>query len=201
MKKNLPLLPFLMTALLYTGCVSQKTSPRVVQMNNSVPTPAPINPPQVRNLPLANFSYHKIKTVQGPILTVGESHTGFLFPTFKGKIILLQIFGQDCPHCFKEIPIINSLQAKYRQNLQIVALQVQEAMSKGKANSLIQRFNINYPIIDRKEGNDLMYGLKKNYEWNGVLPFILLIKDGVTQEVFRGEKSQERIERAIQEIL
>ncbi len=201
MKKNLPLLPFLMTAILYTGCIPQKTSPRVVQMNNSVPTPASINPPQVRNLPLATFSYHKIKTVQGPILTVGESHTGFLFPPFKEKIILLQIFGQDCPHCFKEIPIINSLQEKYHQNLQIIALQVQEPMSKGKANSLIQQFNINYPLIDRKEGNDLMYGLKKNYEWNGVLPFILLIKDGVTQEVFRGEKSQERIERAIQELL
>ena len=202
MKKNLLLLPFVMSATFYTGCI-QETSPKVVQRNNnSVPTaPPPINPPQERKLPLANFSYHKLQTVQGPILTVGESHTGFLFPKFKGKIILLQVFGQDCPHCFKEIPIINSLQEKYRQNLQIVALQVQEPMSKGKANSLIQQFNMNYPIIDKDKAVNLMYGLKNNYEWNGILPFILLIKNGVTQEVFRGEKSQKRIERAIQELL
>ena len=199
MKKKLLLLPLLMTTLLYTGC-TPKTSSRVVQ-TDSLPTPLPTNPSQERNLPISTFSYHKFQTVQGPKLTVGESHTGFMFPDFKGKIILLEVFGQDCPHCFKELPTINNLFAKYRQRLQVVALQVQEPMSKGKANSLIREFNINYPIIDRKEANNLMYGLKENYEWNGILPFILLIKDGVTQEVFRGEKSQERIERAIKELL
>ena len=200
MKKRLLLLPFIMTTLLYTGCVP-KTSPRVVQID-SVPTPPPsTNLPQERNLPLSTFSYHKFQTVQGPKLTIGESHTGFLFPNFKGKIILLEIFGQDCPHCLNELPSINNLFSKYRQRLQVVALQVQEPMSRGKANSLIRQFNMNYPIIDREEANDLMYGLKKSYEWNGVLPFILLIKNGVTQEVFRGEKSQQRIERAIKELL
>ena len=198
MKKKMLLLPLLTTTLLYTGC-TPNTSPRVVQ-TNSLPTPS-TNPSQESNLPVSTFSYNKLKTVQGQKLTVGESHTGFMFPDFKGKIILLEVFGQDCPHCFKELPIINNLFAKYRQRLQVVALQVQEPMSKGKANSLIREFNINYPIIDRKEANNLMYRLKKSYEWNGILPFILLIKDGVTQEVFRGEKSQERIERAIQELL
>ncbi len=197
MKKKLLLLPFLMTALLYTGCVP-KTSPRVIQ-TNSTPTDSSNNiPPQVRNLP---FSYNRFQTVQGPILTVGKNRTGFMFPDFKGKIILLELFGQDCPHCFKELPSINNLFSKYRQKLQVVALQVSEPMSKEKANSLIRKFNINYPIIDRENATNLMIRIRDSYEWHGVLPLILLIKDGVTQGIFKGETSQQEIERAIQELL
>ena len=199
MKKNVLLLPLLVTALFYAGCVP-KTSPKVVRMNTIHTTPISHTPPVVHR-PNSTFTYNKFQTVQGPILTIGENRTGFLFPDFKGKIILLEVFGQDCSHCFKELPSINHLYSKYHQKLQVIALQVQKQMTRGKANSLIRQFNMNYPIIDRKEGNNLMYGLRSNYEWNGILPFILLIKNGVTQEVFRGEKSQERIERAIQELL
>ena len=199
MKKKLLLLPFLMTTLLYTGCVP-KTSPRVVQMNTLPTTPSTPTPP-VRNQPSSTFTYHKLQTVQGPILTVGESHTGFLFPDFKGKIILLEVFGQDCHYCFEELPSINHLHSKYRQNLQVVALQVQDQMSRGKANSLIRQFNMSYPIIDRENGTDLMYALRNNYEWKGILPFTLLIKNGVTQQLFSGATSQQELEEAIRELL
>ena len=199
MKKNVLLLPLLMTALFYVGCVPE-TSPRAVQVNMTTPTP-PIKPPQVRNVPLSTFSYHKLQTVQGPILTVGENHTGFLFPAFKGKIILLEVFGQDCHYCFKELPSINHLYSHYHQNLQVVALQVQNKMSKDKAKRLIRQFNMNYPIIDRENGIDLMYALKNNYEWDGILPFTLLIKNGVTQQLFSDETSQQELEKAIQDLL
>ena len=209
MKKNVLLLPLLVTTLFQAGCVPE-TSSKTIQMNAPQATPPPLptaqpivqTPPVVINLPpQSTFTYRKFKTVQGSNLTIGQSHTGFLFPKFQGKIILFEVFGQECPHCFKELPSINNLQLKYRQNLQVVALQVQEPMSRETSNRLIRQFNMDYPIIDRKSGTDLMYELKNNYEWNGILPFILLIKDGVTQEVFRGEKSQERIERAIKELL
>ena len=200
MKKNVLLLPLLMTVLFHTGCVP-KTSPRVVQMNTT-PTSVPVTPaPPVRYQPRSTFTYNKLQTVQGPILTVGKSRTGFLFPDFKGKIILLEVFGQDCHFCFKELPSINHLHLKYRQNLQVVALQVQEQMSKSKANSLIRQFNMNYPIIDRENSTDLMYALKNNYEWDGILPFTLLIKNGVTQQLFSGETSQQELEKAIRELL
>ena len=198
MQKNVLLLSLTMTILFYSGCVPNRLS-RVVQIDKE-PT-SPVNTPQTRNLPLSTFSYNKFQTVQGPVLTIGKSHTGFLFPDFKGKIILLEVFGQDCHYCFKELPSISNLHSKYHQRLQVVGLQVQEHMSKKKANSLIRRFNMNYPIIDRANGTDLMYALKNNYDWNGILPFTLLIKNGVTQELFSGETSQEEIEKAIKELL
>lgn len=197
MKKKLLLLPFLMSALLYTGCVP-RTSSRVVQ-TNSTPTDSSTNiPSQLRNLP---FSYSRFQTVQGPILTVGENRTGFMFPDFKGKIILLEVFGQNCHYCLQALPGISQLNSKYHQKLQVVGLQVQKPMSREKANSLIQQFNMNYPIIDRESGTNLMIALRNNYEWRGILPFTLLIKNGVTQQLFSGETSQQELEEAIQELL
>jgi len=197
MKKNVLLLPLLMTTLFYAGCV--KTSPKVIQ-RTSLHTPH-LNSTQIRNSPLPTFSYNKFKTIQGSILTIGENHTGFLFPDFKEKVVLLEVFGQDCHYCDESLPSISLLHSKYHQNLQVVGLQVQEQMSRIEANNLIQRFNMNYPIIDRESGSDLMYALKTNYEWNGVLPFTLLIKNGVTQQLFSGETSKQEIEEAIKELL
>ncbi len=196
MKKKLLLLLFLAIALFSTGCVP-RTSPNTIQ-GNTLPNRQPST---VRNSPLPTFSYHRFQTVQGPILTIGSNRTGFLFPDFKGKVILLEVFGQDCHFCIESLPSISSLHAKYRQNLQVVALQVQEQMSRGKVNSLIQQFNMDYPIIDRESASELMSVLKSNYEWTGALPFTLLIKNGVTEQVFTEKTSKEEIERAIQKLL
>ena len=200
MKKKLLLLLFLATALFSTGCVP-RTYQNTISQQNTLPSRQPNTNPQVRNSPLPTFSYQRFQTVQGPILTIGSNRTGFLFPEFKGKIILLEVFGQDCHFCIESLPSISSLHAKYRQNLQVVALQVQEPMSRGKVNSLIQQFNMNYPIIDRESASELMSVLKSNYEWMGALPFTLLIKNGVTEQVFTEKTSKEEIERAIQKLL
>ena len=199
MQKKLLLLVFLATAIFSTGC-TPRTSPHTIQQNTLPPT-QPIVYPQVRNSSLPTFSYHKFQTVQGPVLTIGSNRTGFLFPDFKGKIILLEVFGQDCHFCMESLPSISSLHSKYRQNLQVVALQVQEPMSRSKANSFIQQFNMNYPIIDRESSSELMSVLKNNYEWTGTLPFTLLIKNGVTQQVFTEEINKEELEKAIQGLL
>ena len=199
MKKKLLLLLFLATALFSTGCIP-RTSSNTIQ-RNTLPNTQPIAHTQVRNSPLSTFSYQRFQTVQGPILTIGSNRTGFLFPDFKGKIILLEVFGQDCHFCIESLPSISALHSKYRQNLQVVALQVQEQMSRGKVNSLIQQFNMDYPIIDRESASELMSVLKSNYEWTGILPFTLLIKNGVTEQVFSEKTNREEIERAIQRLL
>ncbi len=196
MKKKLLILPFLITTL-YNGCVP-KTSPKVMQTDSTSTDSSASIPPQLRDLP---FSYSKFRTVQGQTLTVGKNRTGFTFPDFKGKIILLEVFGQNCHYCLESLPFISKLNSKYHKKLQVIGLQVQEKMSKLKSNSLIQQFNIDYPIIERDSATNLMITLRDNYEWRGVLPLTLLIKDGVTQEIFKGETSQEELEKAIQELL
>jgi len=194
MKRNLLTLSIL--TLLTTGCIP-KASPNVAQnrvpdVTNTVqPTPHTLvsssaNRPTQNNV-LASTVYHKFQTVQGSQITIGEHPAGFVFPDYQGKVVLLQIFGKECPHCFKEIPMINQLRSKFGGRLQIVAIQAQEPMSKSTANKLINRFHMDYPIMEKAEASNILYFLKHTYNWRGILPYGILIKDGIIEYTFKGE--------------
>ena len=136
----------------------------------------------------------QFRTVQGTSIAIQKRSNGFSFPQYQDKIIILQVFGKNCPYCFKEIPIIKSIQRKYAHNSKIIALQAQAPMSRGESSSLIQRFQMNYPIIDKSEATSLLLNIQNNYEWTGVLPCTLIIKNGVTEQAFKGEVSYQKLD-------
>jgi len=144
---------------------------------------------------------HQLRTVQGTTIAIQERSNGFVFPQYSNKIVLLQIFGQECPYCLKEMPTIAQVQQQYAGSLQIVAVQAQEPMSQATASMLIQQYQMNYPIIDKEEAVDLLYFLQQTYGWTGILPYTLIIKDGVTEFSFFGETSYQEINEAIQSLL
>jgi len=127
---------------------------------------------------------YQIQTIQGQSIAVKEQSTGLIFPQYQGKVILLQIFGKNCEFCFKEMPIIQKIQQKYRGKLQIIAIQGQERMSRSTASRLIGKYNMNYPIIERDDAGEILSYIGDNYGWTGVLPFIQIIKDGSTEATF-----------------
>ena len=201
MKKTLLLSPlFLSLLLLNNGCTPQSLYPTeesvpaletVIDLSSNTSTGLK-SPTNIYSLP----------TVQGTKITIKEYPTGFDFPQFRGKTVLLEVFGKHCEYCFEELPIIHRLQREYPNRLAIVAIQAQEAMSPREASELIQTHNMHYPIIDREPASDLLVELSKKYEWTGVLPFILLIKDGVVQYAFKeGHSSYEELQQSINETL
>ena len=136
----------------------------------------------------------QFRTVQGTTIAIQKRSNGFSFPQYQDKIIILQVFGKNCEYCFKEIPIIKRIQRKYAHNSKIIALQAQAPMSRGESSSLIQRFQMNYPIIDKGEATSLLLNIQNNYEWTGVLPCTLIIKNGVTEQAFKGEVSYQELD-------
>jgi len=207
MKKTL-LLSSLLFTLFNSGC----TKPLIVQSgSNHADLPVQVSTPQVmepmqmptqiptvqNNVVSTAGVYHQLKTIQGSTLTVGERSNGFVFPQYQGKVVLLQIFGKDCPFCFDEMPAIRNVDHKYGQNLQVIAIQAQEPMSQSEASSLINRFQMNYPIIERDESRDLLFFIRQTYGWNGILPYTLLIKNGVTEYSFSGKVSQQEIDESV----
>ena len=210
MKKILLGFSLLLIIFTFNACVknsivantNQQTSPRVTAVTTTpVPNPVQIPTRTIVKTPVTNAESYRVKTIQGNILTIQAKRTGFVFPQYQNKIILLQIFGQDCPYCFKEIPIINRIKQRYAQNLQVIAMQAQDPMSKQTASRLIQQFQMNYPIIDKNEAIDLLRFMQKNYEWRSVLPYILLIKNGVTEYSFSGEVSQQELDEAVRSLI
>ncbi len=144
---------------------------------------------------------YKLKSFRGKKITIIERANGYLFPELKNKIVILEMFGKNCSHCIKEIPVMNKLRRKYRNKLEIVALQVDGKMSKMAANALLRRHHITYPIIDGETATNLQYHVQNTYGWTGVLPFILVIKNGVTEFSYRGQVDYNEINNDISSII
>lgn len=144
---------------------------------------------------------HKLKSIQGQPITIVERSNGYIFPELKNKIVILEMFGKSCSHCIKEMPTMNRLRRQYPNTLEIVALQVEGKMSPMQANALIRRHKISYPIIAGETATNLQYHVQNTFGWNGVLPFIMLIKNGVTEASYRGEVTYNELNNDIRSLL
>lgn len=144
---------------------------------------------------------HKLQSIQGQPITIVERSNGYLFPELKNKIVILEMFGKNCSHCIKEMPIMNKLRRQYANKLEIVALQVEGKMSPLQANALIRRHKVTYPIISGETATNLQYHVQNTFGWTGVLPFIMLIKDGVTEATYRGHVTYEELNNDIRSLL
>ena len=140
---------------------------------------------------------HKLRSIQGQTITIVENSNGFVFPEYRGKTIILEMFGKRCPHCIKEIPTLNRLKGRYRDKLEVISIQVEDKMSSNEAKSLISRNRIQYPIIPGDMAKNLQYNVQTKYDWTGILPFTMVIKDGVTEGSFRGEVSYRELNELI----
>ncbi len=201
MKKLSLLYSFLFISLI-NGCVKKapnNSTPEIVE--SRVTTTQPSRVVHTPTPPILTGDYQQLQTVQGGLVTLQKRKNGFLFPQYNNRIIILQIFGQECSHCFKEMPIINKVQKNHSKDIQVIALQAQDKMSKETTSRLIRQFNIDYPIVDKDEAMDLLLFIQNTYGWRGILPYILIIKNGVTEYSFSGEVSHKELNEAVESLI
>jgi thiol-disulfide isomerase/thioredoxin len=144
---------------------------------------------------------HTLRSIRGKVIHIGERPNGFTFPEYRGKIIILEIFGKDCPHCIKEIPILQAIRKRYRGKLEIIAIQAQDRMSRNEARNYINRHRIRYPIIEGEDATNLQYFIQETYGWTGILPYTLVVKDGITEFSYSGEIDYKELKNDIDSII
>ena len=183
-KKSIQLLFYLMTALFFTACnanyfdsLYSNTAPQTIS------------------------THHQLRSIQGQTIHIKELSNGFLFPQFNKKIVILQVFGKNCHFCFEEMPIIHELYSKYRYQLGVIAIQAQDPMSRATAVRLMKQYRMNYPIIERDNASNLLSTLRSRFNWSGILPFTLIIKNGMVEYYIPGKISNYEFEDKIKSIL
>ncbi|HIO96160.1 MAG TPA: TlpA family protein disulfide reductase [Campylobacterales bacterium] len=140
---------------------------------------------------------HKLTSIQGHTIHVGERSNGFTFPEYAGKVVVLEMFGKDCPHCIKEIPTIDRIIRRYRGKVAVIAIQSQNRMARSVARNYLRKYRIRYPIIEGDDATNLQFFIQQTYGWTGILPYTLVIKNGVTEFSYSGEVSYNEIKHDI----
>lgn len=202
MKKNLFFHSLLLTGVLFHAGCMKKTSTYETQTNINHATYEYDHREATTIAPLETTgAQYQLQSIQGESILIAERQTGFLFPQYQGKVVLLQIFGKECSYCFEEMPIINTVRNKYGANLQVIAIQAQDRMMPSTASRIINQYQMNYPIIEADEATRLLLFLNQTYGWRGGLPFMQLIKNGVTEYTFPESPSHQELEESINNLL
>jgi thiol-disulfide isomerase/thioredoxin len=73
-------------------------------------------------------------------------------PRFRGKVVLLDIFGTWCPNCHDEAPVLQSLYAQFHsRGLEIVGLSYEYTGDRARSRRLLQiyrrKYSIAFPLL------------------------------------------------------
>jgi len=118
--------------LLLSGCGSTDDTTTPVETNPPAETtpPTETTPPEV-------VATTTITSIAGEVINVNKTLNGFVFEGYEGKIVLLEVYGDTCPHCIDAIPSYNRIQATYPNDVVVIALESYGTLTNAGLNQYI----------------------------------------------------------------
>jgi len=173
----------ILMASVFTACQDkQSIDESVVASNNG-------SKEIVRKLP----TFH-LKTSDNKNITVEVTKKGWNFKEYPNKVVLLNFFATWCPPCKAEIPHLNNLLKKYKDDFVVISILVEENKSNESLNAFIKEYNIQYPVTNSPENFNIASGV------GGVssIPAMFLFnKDGLVYQNYVGAVAQEILDTDI----
>jgi thiol-disulfide isomerase/thioredoxin len=138
-----------------------------------------------------------LKEISGKEITLHVSEKGFLFDEYKGKVVVLNFFATWCPPCIAEIPHLNSLQNRYKDQLQIVGVLLEEKKENEEIISFMNANNIEYTITNSDEN----FRLANQVGGVQSIPYMIIYdKDGNYFKHYMGAIPEEMIEADLKKV-
>ena len=178
--------------LFFGGCSSNKKKADENKTANVQETIQPDSKTEVKSEKIV------LQDTTGKELTVTPLEKGFSFSGYENKVVLVNFFTTWCPPCKAEIPHLNNLQTKYKDNFVIISVLLEENKSNEEINSFIKYNNINYIITNSLEN------FKFAQSAGGVknIPLMFLYdKNGRYSTHYVGAIPEEMIEADIKKVL
>ncbi len=143
-----------------------------------------------------------LTTINDKNITVTETKDGLNFEEFKGKAILLTLFGHRCPPCLKEIPELIELTKNHKDDLEIIAIEAQ-LYPTDKVKEFAENHKMNYNVVAGESHNDFVAYIANRAGYSRGIPLPLLIainKDGDVENVQAGGISLEELETLVKDL-
>lgn len=135
-------------------------------------------------------------------LNISKTETGLEFKEFKGKAVLLVLFGHRCPPCLKEIPEFIALTKKHKDDLEIVAIESQQYPTD-KVKEFVAEHQMNYNVVAGIDHNDFIMYIASMAGYTQGIPLPLLIavnKNGEVEQVQAGIIREDELEMLVEEL-
>jgi len=92
-----------------------------------------------------------LTTTKGETITIEVTKEGWDFKQYPNKVILLNFFATWCPPCKAEIPHLNNLLSKYKDDFVVISVLIEKGKQNDFVEEFISNYDIQYPITNSDE--------------------------------------------------
>ncbi|CAI8232299.1 MAG: TlpA disulfide reductase family protein [Sulfurovum sp.] len=129
---------FIFSVLFFTGCSDKQDNKETPVKSNN------------------NFT---LKTIDNKNINIVLEDGKILVQEYANKIVLLNFFATWCPPCKAEIPVLNKIQDKYKNDLVIISVLLENNKSNEQLTAFANDYLINYTITNGVENYNLQNAL------------------------------------------
>ena len=124
----------------------------------------------------------------------------------KNKVVLMEVWGVNCPPCLMSIPHYKKLISKYKEDLEMIALEVPLAqfsqISKDDLSSFVNTRGINYDVIHHNDSGEFLAFFSRFTGWDGNLPFLVIFdKSGKAIAKGMGMPDESSLEKFLKKLI
>ncbi|QSZ42112.1 redoxin domain-containing protein [Sulfurimonas aquatica] len=134
---------------------------------------------------------------------VKKEANGYVVDGAKGKVIILDIFATWCPPCKAEASHLTSLQNKYKDNLLILGLTIEDGIPNEKLQEFRKNYDANYVLVNSSENRRLIESVATELKVGRSfgIPLMAMYKDAKLVNYYQGATEEEFIESDIKKAL
>ena len=143
----------------------------------------------------------EIPTIEGKKIHIKGTKNGLEIPEYKGKVIFMEFWGTHCPPCRISISHYVNLKNKFKDSLQMLAVEAQNTPKK-MLKLFAKEHGINYDVASYEDSVELVNYISRRAGWQGSIPFLLILDtkgDVVTMQV--GLLDEEGLEKLVKGLL
>ncbi len=188
--KQIASIVILLSILVFSGCENHKSNSTNTKKENTSTLAKKVKQNKANETTL--------HLVGGTSITLIKNGKNIKIKGVKDKVILLDFFATWCPPCKAEIPHLVNLQKKYKKNLEIISILLEENKPESEMKSFIKYNSINYLVANDKNNFKLasMFGGVQN------IPFMILYdKNGTKITSYLGAIPEEMINSDLKKVI
>lgn len=144
-----------------------------------------------------------LKAISGQEYIIKKSNDGFILKGSENKVIILDIFATWCPPCQAEATHLTTLQEKFKDDLVVIGITVEEDINSTKLQEFRTQYKAEYPLVNSSENRRIINEVAKNLNVgrNFGIPLMVMYKNGKMVNYYQGATEEEFIESDIKKAL
>lgn len=145
-----------------------------------------------------------IITTDGEVIRVSRTANGLIFSGHENKIVLLEIYGDSCPHCKDSIPGYNILQNKYPNDVYVITIEAYGDLDSNALREYANTYGMQYDTVAKENSGSMFSFLKSltGYDREAVPYLTVYTRNGdLAQDIAPQGLSVPYVDSLIQELL